>query len=124
MHAIELSAPSLDALRAVTLPQPHPGPGEVLIRMRAASLNFVDLAVATGRYPVPSFPLIPVADGAGEVAEVGAGVTEFAVGERVVPHSKPLWVAGPVRPELSRATRGVVLPGSLADYVVLPASAL
>lgn len=124
MRAIELSAPSLDALRAVTLPQPEPGPGEVLLRMRAASLNFVDLAVATGRYPVPSYPLIPVADGAGEVAQVGAGVTEFAVGQRVIPHSKPLWLGGPARLETSRATRGVVLPGSLAQYVVLPASAL
>ncbi len=125
MYAIELSAPSLDALRPVTLPQPaHPGPGEVLIRMRAASLNFVDLAVATGRYPVPRFPLVPVADGAGEVAQIGAGVTEFAVGERVVPHSKPLWIGGPARLQETRATRGVVLPGSLAEYVVLPVSAL
>lgn len=124
MHAIELSAPSLDALRSVTLPQPQPGPGEVLLRMRAASLNFVDLAVATGRYRVPRFPIIPVADGAGEVAEVGAGVSEFAVGDRVIPHSKPLWVGGPARAQLSTATRGVVLPGSLAEYVVLPASAL
>ncbi|MGN6667560.1 MAG: zinc-dependent alcohol dehydrogenase family protein [Trinickia sp.] len=124
MHAIELSSPSLDALRRVTLPQPLPGPGEVLVQMRAASLNFIDLAVATGRYPVPRFPVIPVADGAGEVAQIGAGVTEFAVGDRVIPHSKPLWVGGPARAEVSAATRGVVLPGSLAEYVVLPASAL
>lgn len=124
MHAIELSAPSLDALRAVTLPQPEPGPGEVLVRMRAASLNFVDLAVATGGYPVPRFPLIPVADGAGEVAAIGAGVTGFNPGDRVIPHSKPLWIAGPARAGISDATRGVVLPGSLAEYVALPATAL
>jgi NADPH:quinone reductase-like Zn-dependent oxidoreductase len=124
MQAIELSAPSLDALRTVTLPQPHPGPGEVLVRMRAASLNFIDLAVATGRYKVPSFPIVPVADGAGEVAEIGMGVTEFAIGDRVIPHSKPLWLGGPARAAVSGATRGVVLPGSLAEYVVLPSSAL
>lgn len=124
MQAIELTGPSLDSLRAVTLPEPQPGPGEVLVRMRAASLNFVDLAAATGRYPVPRFPVIPVADGAGEVAALGAGVTEFHVGERVIPHSKPLWVGGPARAAISGATRGVVLPGSLAEYVVLPATAL
>lgn len=124
MQAIELTGPSLDSLRAVTLPEPQPGPGEVLVRMRAASLNFVDLAAATGRYPVPRFPVIPVADGAGEVAALGAGVTEFHVGERVIPHSKPLWVGGPARAGISGATRGVVLPGSLAEYVVLPATAL
>lgn len=124
MHAIELSSPSLDALRAVTLPRPNPGPGEVLLRMRAASLNFIDLAVATGRYPVPHFPLIPVADGAGEVAEIGAGVAGFAVGDRVIPHFMPLWLGGPARAQSSAATRGVTSPGSLADYVVLPASAL
>jgi len=124
MRAIELSSPSLDALRAVTLPRPNPGRGEVLVRMRAASLNFIDLAVATGRYPVPQFPLIPIADGAGEVAEIGAGVTEFAVGDRVIPHSKPLWVGGPARASWSTATRGVTMPGSLAEYVVLPESGL
>lgn len=124
MHAIELSAPSLDALRAVTLPQPEPGPGEVLVRMRAASLNFIDLAVATGGYPVSRFPIIPVADGAGEVAAIGAGVTAFHIGDRVIPHSKPLWVAGPARAGISDATRGVALPGSLAEYAALPATAL
>ena len=124
MRAIELSAPSLDALRGANLPEPLPSSGEVLVRMRAASLNFIDLAVATGRYPAPRFPLIPVADGAGEVAQIGANVTEFAVGDRVIAHSKPLWIGGPARAEVSAATRGVMLPGSLAEYVVLPASAL
>jgi NADPH:quinone reductase-like Zn-dependent oxidoreductase len=124
MRAIELSAPTLDAFHHVTLAQPRPGPGEVLVRMRAASLNFIDLAVATGGYKVPRFPIIPVADGAGEVAEIGAGVTEFSVGDRVTPHSKPLWAGGPPRAAVSGATRGVVLPGSLVEYVVLPAAAL
>jgi NADPH:quinone reductase-like Zn-dependent oxidoreductase len=124
MHANELTGPSLDAFRAATLPEPKPGRGEVLMRMRAASLNFIDIAIATGGYPVPGFPLIPVCDGAGEVVELGPEVDEFAVGDRVIPHSKPLWVGGPITERNSSIMRGVVLPGSLTEYVVLPASAL
>lgn len=124
MRAIQLTAPSLDAFYATTLPDPGPARGEVLVRLRAAALNFIDIAAATGQYPVSGFPLIPVADGAGEVVELGQDVTDFAVGDRVMPHAKPLWVGGPITPAVSRATRGVALPGSLAEYAVLPASAL
>lgn len=124
MHAIELTGPSLNAFRAASLPEPKPGLGEVLVRLRAASLNYFDLTVATGSYPVPGFPLIPVCDGAGEVAEVGTGVNGFKVGDRVIPHAKALWLGGPITPKTSAAMRGVTLPGSVAEYVVLPASAL
>lgn len=123
MRAIELTGPSLDSFRVTTLPDPKPGRGEVLVRLRAASLNFIDLAIATGNYPV-SFPLIPIADGAGEVVELGAGVNDFVPGERVVLHTKPLWIAGPTSAQTSTAMRGATLPGSAAEYAVLPATAL
>lgn len=124
MRAIQLTEPTLEAFHATTLPDPSPGHGEVLLRLRAASLNFVDIAVAAGNYPVSGFPLIPVADGAGEVVELGTGVTEVSVGDRVVPHAKPRWVGGPITEVVSTAMRGVTLPGSLAEYAVLPANAL
>ena len=124
MYAIELTSPSLSAFRATTLPEPKPGRGEVLVRMRAASLNFLDLAVATGGYAISDFPLIPVCDGAGEVVELGAEVDDFAVGDRVVPHSKPFWVGGPITPKNSSDMRGITLPGSVAEYGVLPVSGL
>ncbi|MEP6566926.1 MAG: NAD(P)-dependent alcohol dehydrogenase [Mesorhizobium sp.] len=124
MKAIELTAASLDAFRGVTVATPEPQRGEVLIRQRAASLNFVDVAVASGNYRGPSFPLIPVADGAGEIVGVGEGVARLAVGDRVIAHAKPRWIGG--RPRLYETTemRGVTLPGSLAEYVALPANAV
>ncbi|MBC7801424.1 MAG: NAD(P)-dependent alcohol dehydrogenase [Gemmatimonadaceae bacterium] len=125
MHAIELTAPRLDAFRSATLPDPRPPQvGEALIRLRAASLNFLDVAVATGGFPVPGFPVVPVTDGAGEVVEVGEGVDGLAVGDRVVPHFMPRWQGGAITPEGTAAMRGVTLPGSLAEYAVLPASSL
>ena len=68
----------------VDLPVPAPGPGEVLIRMTAASLNPVDLDIAHGRLSLPTTrPLVLGVDGAGRVVEVGAAVTEFAPGDLV-----------------------------------------
>jgi NADPH:quinone reductase-like Zn-dependent oxidoreductase len=120
MHAIELRAPSIDALRPVLKANPVPQPGEVLVRLRASALNFVDLAVATGNFSVPGFPLIPVADGAGEVAALGPGVTALKTGDRVIPHFMPFWQGGPITHANSAGMRGVSLPGSLADYVAVP----
>jgi NADPH:quinone reductase-like Zn-dependent oxidoreductase len=71
MRTMQLTAASLNSFRTVDMPEPRPGPRDVLVRLRAASLNFIDIAVATGNFPVPGFPMIPVADGAGEVAAVG-----------------------------------------------------
>ncbi|MES2531820.1 MAG: alcohol dehydrogenase catalytic domain-containing protein, partial [Pseudomonadota bacterium] len=74
MKAIQLTAPSLTAFRQTVLPDPKPGRGEVLVRLRAATLNFVDVAIATGQFRGADFPMIPVADGAGEVAALGEGL--------------------------------------------------
>ena len=89
MKAIQLTAPALTAFRQAELPDPVPGAGQVLLRMRAATLNYLDVAVATGAFPAPAFPLVPVADGAGEIAALGDGVSGWRVGERVIPHFMP-----------------------------------
>ncbi len=124
MNVIELTAPRLDALRAASYADPRPARGDVLIRMKAASLNFLDIAVAMGTYPGPVFPIIPVADGAGEIAELGEGVEGWAVGNRVVPHFMPDWQDGTMTPASFAARRGVTRPGSLAEYVSVPAASL
>ena len=78
---------SIDALALAERPQPRPGRGEVLLRMKAASLNYRDLVVLRRGYgpQTGELPLVPVSDGVGEVVEVGAGVTRVAVGDRVCP---------------------------------------
>lgn len=126
MQAIQLVAPSLSRFRKTTLPDPQPGPGEVLIRLRAAALNYIDLAVATGRFPGAQFPFIPVADGAGEVVALGPDVEdgELHVGMRVVPHFMPDWHSGPLEPGRVKRMRGITLPGSLAEYVAVPAASV
>lgn len=70
-----------------------PGPGEITVRLHANSLNYHDFAVVSGMWG-PSEPRIPMADGAGEVIAVGAGVDEFAVGDHVVSTFFPDWLDG------------------------------
>ena len=74
-------------LKIAERPQPQPQAGQVLLRMRASSLNFRDLVVPERGYGsfTGTLPLIPLSDGVGEVVEVGSGVTRVAVGDRVCP---------------------------------------
>lgn len=124
MHAIQLVEPSLTGFRRTTVPDPTPGPGQVLVRLRAAALNYIDVAIAQQRFPGASFPMIPVADGAGEIAALGPDVEGVNIGERVVPHFMPDWRSGPMTQRQIAAMRGITLPGSLAEYVAVPAASV
>ena len=123
MRVLEASAFRLDALRLVERPVPRPGRGEILVRVRAASLNYRDLVILKGVYrPDLPLPYVPVSDGCGEVAEVGEGVTRFRVGDRVVPAYTQGWIDGLPTPEMRRErTLGGPLAGLLQEYVVVPA---
>ena len=97
MRQLEVPAScSLDDLIPVERPDPgEPGAGQVLVRMRAVSLNFRDLLVATGydRWRPPT-GRIPGSDGVGDVIKVGTGVTRFKAGDRVMTTILPNWISG------------------------------
>ena len=78
---------SIEGMELADLPEPAPGPGQVAVRMKAASLNYRDLLTVQGKGGVSRLPLIPFSDGAGEVIAVGDGVARVAVGDRVCPCS-------------------------------------
>jgi NADPH:quinone reductase-like Zn-dependent oxidoreductase len=97
-----------------------PGPGEVLIGMRAVSINYRDLMVVKGLYsPKMELPRIPCSDGAGTVVEVGAGVTAWKPGDRVAGIFMQNWLDGPLTAAKARGALGGDVDGMLADFVVL-----
>jgi len=112
----------VDALKLTELVEPKPAPGQVLVRVRATSLNYRDLMVANGRYgPGVPMPLIPLSDGAGEIAAVGAGVTQWKTGDRVAGTFFQNWRTGPVRREAFESALGGSINGMLAQFVALSA---
>ena len=110
----------IDNLTLHTGPEPKPDDDEVLVRMKAASLNYVDLAVVRGILdPSVKLPFVPVADGAGAVEEVGRNVREFKPGDRVATFYIPPWHGGRYRREyMGMAIRpgAGVTPGQLSEY--------
>jgi NADPH:quinone reductase-like Zn-dependent oxidoreductase len=101
-------------------PEPEPGYGQILVRVRAAALNARDHGVAKGIYGYTKFPVIPLSDGAGEVLAVGPGVTGFAAGDRVASTFFQTWTGGRMPADASRNSLGGMLDGMLAELVVLP----
>jgi NADPH:quinone reductase-like Zn-dependent oxidoreductase len=109
----------LDNLVVAERPDPRPGAGQVLVRLRAASLNFRDLLTVEGKYnPKQKLPLIPGSDGAGEVVETGDGVTRVRPGDRVCTLFAQRWIAGRPTRERLRSTLGGPLDGVLAELAV------
>lgn len=95
---------------------PVPAPRQVVVRMRAVSLNFRDLLVVEGRYdPKMRLPLTPVSDGVGEIIAVGPNVKRFRIGERVMPIHVPGWVAGSGAESAEGGPRGGPGEGVLAE---------
>ncbi|MFN3553841.1 MAG: zinc-dependent alcohol dehydrogenase family protein, partial [Novosphingobium meiothermophilum] len=120
---ITAGSTSLDGLRLERAEQPRPGPGEVLVKVRACSLNYRDQAIPLGLYlgGVVQADTVPLSDGAGEIAALGEGVTGLAVGDRVAGIFFQGWMDGPPNPGMGAALGAPPAPGMLQDYVVLPA---
>lgn len=120
MKTYELSRGSgLESLVLTERPVPEPGPRELLVKLRAVSLNYRDLAILRGTYGDYPRPLVPVSDGVGEVVAVGAEVRRFKVGERVIPAYVPDWVRGGPTEENSRRRLGGPLDGLLREYACI-----
>jgi NADPH:quinone reductase-like Zn-dependent oxidoreductase len=101
---------------------PAPRPGEITVRLRANSLNYHDYVVAIGQLKTAD-NRIPMSDGAGEIAAVGEGVAEFAVGDRVTSLFFPNWLLGDATPATTRDIPGDTTDGYAREYVTAPAHA-
>jgi NADPH:quinone reductase-like Zn-dependent oxidoreductase len=127
MRAYELGAMNgLDSWRLVERPAPQPGFAQVLVRVKAASLDYRDVVIANGQYPFskPTAEMIPISDGAGEIIAVGPGVHRWQVGDRVAGIFSQSWQGG-VQPDDAWATcLGGAVDGMLAEQVVLDAAGL
>ena len=111
----------IENLKIADRPDPKPGPGEVLVKVKATSINYRDLLLVQGFYnPKQKLPIIPFSDGAGEIVEVGEGVSQFKVGDRVADCFFQEWDSGPATPQkVMNASMGSPRDGMLTEYIVL-----
>lgn len=110
----------IENLQVIDRPEPRPGPGQVLVKMKAWSLNYRDLLVVKGLYnPKLRFPFTPLSDGVGEVVAVGDGVTRAKAGDRVAGCFMQRWSGGELTDAGPKSALGGALEGVAAEQVVL-----
>jgi NADPH:quinone reductase-like Zn-dependent oxidoreductase len=122
MRCYSLPAPgSIDALTLGDRPDPAPGARQVLVRVRATSLNYRDLITVEGKYAraAPKPDLIPLSDGAGEVVAVGPGVTRLRAGDRVAGCFMQKWPGGEIDAAAQASAMGGAIDGMLTELAVL-----
>lgn len=113
------------ALKLEDAPEPSPAAGEVLVRVRACSLNYRDLLIMRGEYGTPGpSPLVPLSDCAGEVVAAGSGAVGFAPGDRVAGCFFQRWQSGRLHEAVYGSDLGFGLPGVLTEMRVFPAEGL
>ena len=121
MKLYEIAEPKgIESLKLSERPTPRPGPGEVLMRVRAVSLNYRDLAIAKGGLArMMKMPLVPVSDGAGEIVETGPGCLRLKKGDRAAAIFTQGWLSGRPYAGMYSTSLGGGIDGMLAEYVVL-----
>lgn len=121
MRVYQIAKPgSLDGLAAAERPMPKPSARQVLVKVRACSLNFRDLAILLGKYRYPNkSDLVPLSDGAGEVVEIGESAARVKVGDRVASCFFQRWPGGRADPDTQASALGGALDGMLTEYAVL-----
>jgi NADPH:quinone reductase-like Zn-dependent oxidoreductase len=120
MRVWQVPSFGIDSLEFVERPTPAPGPGEVLVKIHAVSLNYRDLMMVKGAYnPKLRLPRIPCSDGAGEVAAIGDGVSAFQPGDRVCSTFFQNWLDGAPTPAAVKGALGGDIDGTLAEYLLL-----
>lgn len=125
MRAWEFDRFELESLRLVERPDPQPSAGQIVLDVRALSLNYRDLLVISGGYnPRLKLPATPLSDAAGVVAAVGEGVSRVKPGDAVATHFVSEWIDGPFRAAYTASTLGTPGPGLAAERVALAAEAV
>ena len=120
MKTYEITEPGIDALSLVERDVPRPARGQVLVRMKASALNYRDLMIV--KHPDQRgivYPRIPNSDGAGEVVEVGEGVSKYKPGDRVVATFFQDWEGGGITGDVMASAMGGAIDGILTEYAVL-----
>ena len=123
MRAMEIQGEfGIDNLKLAERDIPKAGPGEIVIRMKAASLNYRDLATVAALHGIRGqLPLVPLSDGCGEVVEVGEGVTRVKLGDRVAPSFFQGWISGEPTMQALGTSVGGPIDGCAQDYMCLSA---
>ena len=126
MRAYEIGPQSgLGSLRLVERETPEPGPGEVAVKVRAASLNHRDLLTLKGQYgPLKAQDRIPVSDGVGSVTGIGENVSGISIGQRVTAPNFVTWLDGKFTPAVFAQDLGISRDGWLAETIIFPADAV
>ena len=125
MRRVEIKQFGLENLVVAEGERPEPGPGEVLVQVRAASINYRDFLIAQGFYnPNLTLPLVPLSDGAGDVFAVGEGVTRVAVGDRVTSLFWQNWADGTPGFDTRTISTGCEAQGMLTEFALLPEDAV
>jgi NADPH:quinone reductase-like Zn-dependent oxidoreductase len=119
MKSFEIQEFGIENLVLADRPEPEPAPREVLVRLKAASLNYRDLTLVQGVYnPKLKRPLVPLSDGVGTVEKTGPGVTRLRPGDRVAGCFFQQWIDGPHTKEKGRSALGGAIDGVAREYAI------